>query len=189
LIEDILNVSRIESGLIKVNKEAISLTILIKEQFQMIKSYADEKGIGVTWGEMGQKAIVCDQVYADKDMISQVIVNLLSNAVKYTPPGGSIKIESESVLDDNSENLVRVSITDTGVGIPEEEIDYVFDKFYRVSAKKNKEQAKGTGLGLNLVKQIVEKVHNGRVFVRSKVGQGSTFGFELPLATREVAEV
>ena len=84
--------------------------------------------------------------------------------------------------------LVRVAVTDTGVGIPEDEIDRVFDKFYRVAA--NNKQAKGTGLGLNLVKQIVEKVHGGRVFVTSKVGVGSTFGFELPLATaRQVALV
>jgi len=78
-------------------------------------------------------------------------------------------------------------VSDTGVGIPEDEIEHVFEKFYRVSA--NNKQAKGTGLGLNLVKQIVEKVHAGTVFVTSKVGEGSTFGFELPLATREPAAV
>jgi two-component system phosphate regulon sensor histidine kinase PhoR len=179
LIEDILNISRIESGLIKVEKKSVSLTILIEEQLHMIKSYAEEKNVEI----IGQKPIVYDQVHADKDMISQVIVNLLSNAVKYTPSGGSVKIETEV---DETENLIRVSVTDTGVGIPEDEIEHVFDKFYRISA--NKKQAKGTGLGLNLVKQIVEKVHKGRVFVSSKPGVGSTFGFEVPLATREVVE-
>ena len=143
----------------------------------MLKSYADEKNITIVENEL----IVYDQVYADKDMISQVIVNLLSNAIKYTPEGGTVKIETE--VDENS-GLSRVSVTDNGVGIPEDDIDHVFDKFYRVDA--NKEKAKGTGLGLNLVKQIIEKVHNGRVFVKSKVGIGSTFGFELPLAKREV---
>jgi len=180
LIEDILNISRIESGLIKIEKKPVSLTILIEEQLQMIKSAAGEKNIKI----IGQKPIVFDQVYADKDMISQVIVNLLSNAVKYTPAGGKVIIGTEV---DETANLVRVSITDTGVGIPEDEIEHVFDKFYRVGA--NKKQAKGTGLGLNLVKQIVEKVHDGRVFVTSKVGVGSTFGFELPLATREAVRV
>lgn len=179
LIEDILNVSRIESGLIKVNKESVSLTILIEEQLHMIKSYAEEKNIKI----IGQKPIVFDQVYADKDMISQVIVNLLSNAVKYTRSGGSVKIESEV---DEIASLARISITDTGVGIPADEIEHVFDKFYRVGA--NKKQAKGTGLGLNLVKQIIEKTHNGRVFVTSQVGVGSTFGFELPLAAKEKVE-
>ena len=180
LIEDILSISRIESGLVKVVKESVSLTILIEEQLQMIKSYAEDKNIKV----ISQKPIVFDQVYADKDMISQVIVNLLSNAVKYTKPGGSVEIRTEV---DEIAALARVSVTDTGVGIPEDEVDRVFDKFYRVDSSKK--QAKGTGLGLSLVKQIVEKVHNGRVFVKSKLGQGSTFGFELPLATAEAVKV
>jgi two-component system phosphate regulon sensor histidine kinase PhoR len=180
LIEDILNVSRIESGLVKVEKKPVSLTILIEEQLQMMKGCADEKNIKI----IRQKPIVFDQVSADRDMISQVIVNLLSNAVKYTPAGGSIKIETDV---DETANLVRVGVTDTGVGIPENEIERVFDKFYRVGA--NQKKAKGTGLGLNLVKQIVEKVHDGRVFVTSKVGVGSTFGFELPLAMGEAVHM
>jgi two-component system phosphate regulon sensor histidine kinase PhoR len=180
LIEDILNISRIESGLVKVEKKPISLAILVEEQLQMIKSYAEEKNIGI----IAQKPIVFDQVYADKDMISQVIVNLLSNAVKYTPAGGKVMVET--VVDETA-NLVRLSVADTGVGIPEDEIEHIFDKFYRVDA--NKKQAKGTGLGLNLVKQIVEKVHDGRVLVKSKVGVGSTFSFELPLALREAIQV
>jgi len=180
LIEDILNVSRIESGLIKVNKQPLSLTILIEEQLQMMKSYAGDKSIEI----ICPKPIVFDQVYADKDMISQVIVNLLSNAVKYTRSGGTVTIKTEV---DELANLARVTVTDTGVGIPESELGHLFEKFYRVEA--NKEMAKGTGLGLNLVKQIIEKVHNGRVFLESKVGVGSTFGFELPLATEVVAAV
>ena len=179
LMEDILNTARIESGLIKVEKRPISLAMLIEEQLPMIKSYAEEKNIEVS----GQKPIVFDRVYVDKDMMTQVIVNLLSNAVKYTPSGGSVKIETEV---DEIARVVRVSVTDTGVGIPEDEIAHLFDKFYRVDA--NKGQAKGTGLGLNLVKQIVEKVHNGRVFVRSKPGEGSMFAFELPLTTEEMVQ-
>jgi two-component system phosphate regulon sensor histidine kinase PhoR len=179
LIENILNISRIESGLIKVEKVPVSLTILIEEQLQMIKSYAEEKNIKVT----GQKPIIFDQVLVDKDMVSQVVVNLLSNAVKYTPSGGSVRIETQV---DENKGVVCVTVTDTGTGISQEDIRHVFDKFYRVSA--NKEKAKGTGLGLNLVKQIVEKVHGGRVFVVSEVGVGSTFGFELPLAIANVQE-
>jgi two-component system phosphate regulon sensor histidine kinase PhoR len=180
LIEDILNTSRIESGLIKVNKETLSLTMLIEEQLQMIKSCAEEKNIKI----IGQKSIVFDQVYVDRDMMSQVIINLLSNAVKYTRSGGTVKIETEV---DETASVARVFVSDTGVGIPEDEIEHVFDKFYRVDA--NNKQAKGTGLGLNLVKQIVETIHEGRVFVKSKVGAGSTFGFELPLARRQSASM
>jgi len=177
LIEDILNVSRIESGLVKIEKKPLSLTILIEEQLKMIKSYAEQKNIKLT----GQKPIVFDQVYADKEMMSQVIINLLSNAVKYTDPGGNVTVHTQ--LDETSKTI-RVGVTDTGVGIPADEVKHVFDKFYRVDA--NKAKAKGTGLGLNLVKQIVEKVHNGRVFVESEVDRGSTFGFELPLAKEDV---
>jgi two-component system phosphate regulon sensor histidine kinase PhoR len=173
LIEDILNISRIESGITKIRKESLSLAILMAEAVKVINSYAQEKNITVNV----QDSIICDQVYADKDMITQVIINLLSNAVKYTPPDGSVEIGIDV---DEAEQIVRLSVSDTGVGIPENDIEYVFDKFYRVEA--NKECAKGTGLGLNLVKQIVEKVHGGKVFVTSKPGEGSTFGFDMPLA-------
>ena len=178
LIEDILNISRIESGLIKISKEPVSVVLLIRQAVQAIKGYAAEKDITVD----NQTSVVIGQVNADKDMISQVIINLLSNAVKYTSNGGSVNIRSEV---DDSQGVARVTVTDTGVGIPTEDIDHVFDKFFRVEA--NNKYAKGTGLGLNLVKEIVEKVHEGRVFVSSEQGKGSTFGFELPLATAQPA--
>jgi len=174
LIEDILNISRIESGITKIKKEPLSVAILMAEAVKMINSYAQEKNITVNV----RASIICDQVYADKDMITQVIINLLSNAVKYTPTDGSVEIGIDV---NEADHLVRVTVTDTGVGIPENDLEYVFDKFYRVEV--NKECAKGTGLGLNLVKQIVEKVHGGKVFVTSTPGKGSTFGFDMPLAT------
>lgn len=180
LIEDILDISRIESGLIKVNKEAVSMTVLIREAVEMMKSYAAEKDIEM----IEQNPIVFAQAYADKDMILRVIINLLSNAVKYTPQGGSVRIETCA---NEADGVVRVSVIDTGVGIGEDEIGHVFDKFYRVDA--NRKRAKGTGLGLNLVKQIVEKVHSGRIFVTSERDVGSTFGFELPMAKTVAAEV
>lgn len=177
LIEDILNISRIESGLIKVSKDHHSMAMIIRDAVEMIKSYAQEKAITVN----AQAPILYDQVHIDRDMLSQVVINLLSNAVKYTPAGGSITIHSQV---NDADNCITVSIADTGVGIPPEDVEHVFDKFYRVEA--NNKYAKGTGLGLNLVKQIVETVHGGRVFVTSTVGKGSTFGFELPLAAENV---
>ena len=173
LIDDILNISRIESGLVKVKKDNHSMAMIIRDAVEMIKSYAQEKNITLN----AQAPILYDQVYIDRDMISQVVINLLSNAVKYTPAGGTITVRSEV---NDPDNRIIVTVADTGVGIPAEAVDHVFDKFYRVEA--NNKYAKGTGLGLNLVKQIVETVHGGRVFVSSVSGQGSTFGFELPLA-------
>ena len=173
LIEDILNISRIESGLMPVHKAPLSLAILVEEQVQMIRGYAEEKHVKL----LGHRPIVYDQVIADRDMMSLVLVNLLSNAVKYNTPGGSVTVETEV---DEIQGVARVSVTDTGVGIPEDELEHLFEKFYRAPA--NADRAEGTGLGLNLVKQIIEGLHGGRVSVRSHVGVGSTFGFELPLA-------
>jgi two-component system phosphate regulon sensor histidine kinase PhoR len=178
LIDDILNISRIESGLTKVTKEALSLAILVKDATEAIASYAAEKNITINT----PAGIIFDQALADKDMITQVIINLLSNAVKYTPGGGSVDVKVDV---DQVEDVVRVTVSDTGVGIPAEDVEHVFDKFFRVEA--NMKQAKGTGLGLNLVKQIIEKVHEGSVFVTSVQGEGSTFGFTLPLAAERAA--
>ena len=178
LIEDILNISRIESGLVKVSRSSHSIALLIRDAVEMIRSYAQEKNITID----AQAPILYDQAYVDKDMISQVIINLLSNAVKYTPAGGTVTIESQV---NEADGWICVTVSDTGVGIPPEDLDHIFDKFYRVEA--NKKIAKGTGLGLNLVKQIVETVHEGRIFVRSTVGKGSTFGFELPLGVPQAA--
>ena len=180
LIEEILNISRIESGLIKIDKKPFSMASLIQESVQMIESYAREKNITFTF----PAPITCDHVNADKDMISQVVINLLSNAVKYTHEGGHITVESEA---NEADRIVCVKVSDTGVGIPADDIEHVFDKFFRVEA--NKKVAKGTGLGLNLVKQIVEKVHDGEVFVTSTVGEGSTFGFNMPLAIAHAEKV
>ncbi len=179
LIDDILNVSRIESGLIKIDKQPLSLAILVIDAAEMIRSYAAEKNITLNT----QAPVIHDQAMADKDMMTQVIINLLSNAVKYTPAGGRIDAGVEV---DEAEDLVRATISDTGVGIPPEDLPHVFDKFYRV--EDNKKHAEGTGLGLNLVKQIVEKVHDGKVFVQSTPAQGSTFGFTLPLAAAKAAQ-
>ncbi|NJL30714.1 MAG: ATP-binding protein [Phycisphaerales bacterium] len=107
----------------------------------------------------------------------QVLLNLMSNAVKYTFSGGKVTV---SVHVDDHSRLVHVSVTDTGVGIPTEALPHLFQKFYRVA--EHKKMAKGTGLGLNLVKQIVETVHGGKVSVTSEPGKGSTFTFGLPMA-------
>ncbi len=178
LIEDILNISRIESGLTKINRQSVSVAVLITAAVEMIKSYAAEKDITV----IVTHSIICDQVYADKDMITQVIINLLSNAVKYTPRGGEVTISCDV---NDTDHLVHVTVSDTGVGICAEDIGHIFDKFYRV--EENKKYATGTGLGLNLVKQTVEKIHEGTVSVTSKPDEGSTFEFTLPLESAAIA--
>lgn len=172
LIDNILNISRIESGLVKVNKLPQSLTVIMKEALEVIGPQAKGKTIVIK----EQLTPVFYQTLADKDMLYQAVLNLLSNAVKYTPEGGSITVET---LVDESKKKVLTKITDTGVGIPPKDLPFVFDKFYRAEA--NNRMAKGTGLGLSLVKHIIETVHKGHILLESQVGKGSSFGFELDL--------
>lgn len=172
LIDNILNISRIESGLVKVNKQPLSLTVVLKEAMEVIAPQAKMKRIKL----VEQLTPVFYQTQADHDMLYQAVLNLLSNAVKYTPEEGSITVQT---LVDEGKRTVTAKITDTGVGIPPKDLPFVFDKFYRAEA--NNRMAKGTGLGLSLVKQIIETVHRGRIFVESRQNQGSTFGFELDL--------
>ncbi|WP_428939938.1 sensor histidine kinase [Fontivita pretiosa] len=172
LIDNILNISRIESGLVKINKQPQSLTVILKEAIEVISPQAKLKQIQID----EQLTPVFYQTHADHDMLYQAVLNLLSNAVKYTPEGGRITVQT--VVDEVKRKVVT-RISDTGVGIPPKDLPFVFDKFYRAEA--NNRMAKGTGLGLSLVKHIIETVHRGRIFVESQVGKGSTFGFELDL--------
>jgi two-component system phosphate regulon sensor histidine kinase PhoR len=113
------------------------------------------------------------RVHGDRDMLYQAVLNVVSNAVKYTPEGGQIRIST--YLDDSS---VVVDVADTGYGIPPEDAGRVFEKFYR--SRHSAKEAKGSGLGLALVKHVVEVVHGGRVAVESDVGKGSIFRLYLP---------
>ena len=172
LIENILNISRIESGVVKVVREPISLTSVVKQVLDVAIIQAKGKSITLT----DQLAPVYYQVEADRDMIYQAVLNLLSNAIKYTPDGGNVTV---SVSVDERRKVAVCEVSDTGAGIPAEDLPHIFDKFYRVKA--NAKMAKGTGLGLTLVKHIIETVHEGKLSVTSEPGKGSTFCFEMPV--------
>lgn len=172
LIDNMLNISRIEAGTVRVNKEPISVAVLMKEAADVARPQADAKQIKLEV----ELTPVFYQVLGDRDLISQAILNLLSNAIKYTPEGGSVRVR---MCVSEEPKQVTIAVRDSGVGIPQEDLPKVFQKFFRVAA--NSKMAKGTGLGLNLVKHIVEGVHGGKVAVASKVGEGSTFTIELPL--------
>lgn len=173
LIENILNISRIESGVVKVQREHIALPSIVREVIEMMQPQARAKNIEI----VEVPTPLYFQVFADKDMIYQATMNLVGNAIKYTPDGGRVTV---SMNVDEHARTVNVSVTDTGVGIPADDLPRLFEKFFRVA--EHKKMAKGTGLGLNLVKQIIETVHGGKVSVQSTVGKGSTFTFSLPLA-------
>lgn len=173
LIDNILNISRIESGVVKVQREHVALKGLLHETIDVMQPQARAKQIELT----ADMTPTFFQVLADKDMIYQITLNLLGNAIKYTMPKGKVTLKVEV---DEIARLVTVAVVDTGVGIPDEDIPHLFDKFYRVA--DHKKLAKGTGLGLNLVKHIVETVHGGHVSVTSEVGVGSTFSYKLSIA-------
>jgi len=171
LIDNILNISRIESGMMRVNKKSISLNEILKQAVEVTSPGAKEKNIAI----IDQTSPIFFHVQADRDMIYQSVLNIISNAIKYTPAGGTVRLALEV-----REEEVVVLVTDSGVGIPPEAMKHLFEKFYRVEQHKN--MAKGSGLGLNLTRQIIESIHKGKMIVISEVGKGSTFGFSLPIA-------
>ena len=169
LISDLLDVSRIESGRgFKIKKASIELRKIILENVDLFKSRTDKHDFEVN--------IPDDPVRlkADKDKIDQVMENLISNAVKFSPQGGKITISVEQ-----SEGEVKISVADTGMGIPKKDLPHIFERFYRVDNTFTLGIG-GTGLGLAIVKYIIES-HGGKIWAESEVGKGSTFSFTLPL--------
>lgn len=174
LIDNMLNISRIEAGTVRINKDPVAVSIIVKEVVDSLKPQAEEKRIAL----LTDLAPVVDRVMADRDLLYQAVLNLVSNAIKYTPEGGEVTVRMITL---EEQNALRIEVSDTGVGIPAEDLPHMFEKFYRVEANKN--MAKGTGLGLNLVKNIVEVVHEGKLSLRSEVGKGSTFAITLNKVT------
>ena len=169
LIEDLLIISRLESGQITLNLQQVSLHPLTQRVVDDLQARAAEKKVTL------ENLVPADlAVRADADRLQQVIFNLVDNAIKYGKPAGRVVIQARST----DANFVEVSVTDDGPGIPAESIDRVFERFYRVDKARAREQG-GTGLGLAIVKHIVQS-HSGEVRVTSELEQGATFYFTLP---------
>lgn len=172
MVTAFLNLSRLESGRVQFHLKNIDVGELFHECRDVMQTKADHDHIKI-------KIDVPDDLptlEADKDMIKQVIVNLLSNAIKYNRPDGSVILKAEA----NKKEII-LSVQDTGVGIPEDELHHIFEKFYRVRETESK--ASGTGLGLSICKQIVQG-HSGTIEVCSKLGQGTVFTVHLPYKTK-----
>jgi two-component system phosphate regulon sensor histidine kinase PhoR len=176
LIDNILSISRIETGVVKLHREAFALQHLLADVIDIMQPQAQAKQIEL----VDQDFPVYCEVHADRDMVMQAVLNLIGNAIKYTPEGGQVRLSLER---DDQAGMAVVGVSDTGKGIPDDALPHLFDKFYRVA--DHKKMAKGTGLGLNLVKHVVETVHGGEVGVTSELNKGSTFMFTLPLADNE----
>jgi len=171
LISDLLDLARLESQEptdypTPVDVRGVLMTVLAR-----MRRVARKKDITLQWKRFGKAASYT--VYGDETQLDSMFTNLVDNAVKYTPPGGRVEVVGGS---EGSE--IVISISDTGIGIPEGKIPRIFERFYRVDKARSKETG-GTGLGLSIVKHIAEN-HGGRVTVESAVGEGTTFTVYLP---------
>ncbi|MBE5321523.1 hypothetical protein IM793_20340 [Pedobacter sp. MR2016-19] len=169
LISSFLNVSRLESGEIQLNLSHFDLNKLIHDLVEDLRLIYPTNQIDF---EEGDAKII----YADKDKIGSVISNLISNAVKYSDQNSTVLIQSAS-----KESEVNVSVTDQGIGIQAHDLEKLFDRFYRVESQQTK-TISGFGIGLYLSAEIINR-HNGKIWVESKYGEGSTFHFDIPIVS------
>jgi len=196
LINDVLDLSKIEAGKMELQPEAVSLPDTVEGVLGTVKTLATKKQIRV----VSDVAADLPPAWADPPRLKQILFNLLSNAIKFTPAGGHVTVKAQSVdrssghvvdparpidsstprpLDPGAE-LIEVAVADTGIGIPPEDLGRIFEEFEQVSDPTRPRQ-EGTGLGLALVKKLVE-MHGGSIRVESTPGQGSTFTFTIPTA-------
>ena len=171
LINDLLDLSKIESGKMKMFFIEIEPVLLIKMAVTIIENQAKAKSIVLKINIPPS----LPKIKADETRFSQVMINLLDNAIKYSSEGCSVTISAKVV-----DNALQIDISDTGIGISEKDLPRIFERFYRVDKARSRELG-GTGLGLSIVKHIVQ-AHGGQVWVKSELGIGSTFSFIIPLA-------
>jgi signal transduction histidine kinase len=185
LINEILDLSKVEAGRMELELGPMSLPDVLQDALAMVRERAERHRLTL-------ELEVDDEmptVLADELKLKQVVLNLLTNAVKFTADGGVIAMSAQLAGEE-----MRVTVRDTGIGIPEQDQDRIFEAFQR-GGRRSHTSTEGTGLGLTLSKRIVE-LHGGRLWLTSRVGVGSTFGFAIPAdrlsrsqpATREAEE-
>ena len=165
LVNDLLDISKIESGKMELHLDQLMITECVNKSVRSLRALAEAHKVSI-------RAVQPDTVpavIADRDRIEQVITNLLSNALKYTPPESEVRVETVQ-----RDNMVRVSVCDQGPGIAPEHLEKVFDRFCQLAGAK-----KGSGLGLTICRALVEQ-HGGRIWVESELGHGARFHMEIP---------
>jgi PAS domain S-box-containing protein len=170
LINKFLDISRIEAGKSQVRKSPVDMKMLIEKVIDFNSQLADKKNTQVHFIAPPEVSTV----YADRDMLEQAVLNLFSNAIKYSPDHSEVTIRIFEL-----EKALVIEVEDTGYGISDEALPKIFEKFYRVSDNEDTKEVTGSGLGLSLVKEIVE-AHGGRIKVKSSLGKGSNFVITLP---------
>ncbi|HUL30255.1 MAG TPA: ATP-binding protein, partial [Thermodesulfobacteriota bacterium] len=182
ILNDLLNLSRIESGRVELKFQNIKLKGLTELAASSLRPHADEKSIQI-------QVEIPDSlpaVYGDQEKIEQIFTNLIGNSIKFTPEGGKILISGEVLSHDTAGgygDMVAISVKDTGIGIPPEHLEAIFEKFHQVEGSLQRSTS-GTGLGLAITKGLVE-AHQGKIWVKSEMGKGSVFTFTLPISESE----
>lgn len=175
LINNLLDMSKLDAGKMKLHKTQVSILHIAEEVFATFEALSRSKGITLQM----KRTEGLPLIYADKDKISQIIINLVSNAFKFTNEGHAVEIQVGYYGPDK--NNIEVGVKDTGVGIGKEDISKLFQKFQQADSPLTR-KAVGTGLGLIISKEIIE-MHGGRIWVESEQGKGSRFAFILPVSS------
>ncbi len=173
LVDDLQELSRVESGAVALDLKPVSLAELVETACKRLAASYASKGVSLTL----DLSAALPPVHADIDRLLQVLTNLLGNALQYTPAGGHVTLSAET-----RSGEILIKVTDTGIGIPLEHMPHIFDRFYRVDKSRSRQAGGGSGIGLTISKALVE-AHGGHLWVESPgEGLGSTFLFTLPVA-------
>jgi two-component system phosphate regulon sensor histidine kinase PhoR len=174
LIGDILDLSKIESRRVLLEYEPVHVKDLFDRIFEVLHSSASKKSISMQHS-------IADYIFieGDEDRLRQIFMNLLSNAISYTPEGGRVRVEARIAHENEENERIIITVSDTGIGIPKKDLPRIFERFYRVDKARSRSSG-GTGLGLSIVKHLIE-LHHGTITVESKVGEGSSFILDLPV--------
>ncbi|MEI6045989.1 MAG: ATP-binding protein [Chloroflexota bacterium] len=182
LVRELLELSRIESGQVKLNLKAANLRELVEQSAERLRSQAERQGLSLRVVSYSSEEWFPNAL-ADPDRIMQVLINLIHNAIKFTPVGGAITLNVVRYQprpdEQGGEDKLLVRVQDTGVGIPPDDLNRIFERFYKVDKARTGAET-GTGLGLAIAKHIVQ-AHGGEIWVESEFGTGSTFSFTIPV--------
>ena len=173
MINDVLDLSKIEAGRMELELTDFDLSTSIENALTLVRKRAGRRSLTLQTNIDDRLG----QIQADERKVRQVVLNLLSNAIKFTPEGGQIEVGAVA-----KDGFVEVSVSDTGIGIAPEDQEKVFEEFGQVGTAAKK--IEGTGLGLTLCRKFVE-LHGGKIWVKSQLGQGSTFTFTVPVRRTE----
>jgi two-component system phosphate regulon sensor histidine kinase PhoR len=171
MMNELIELSRIETGKIKLKLEPVDINRLVQEVVVRLTPQADRQQISI----LTKLTSDLPSVQADQERIQQVMTNILHNAIKFTPAGGKIEVRTGL----NGHNVVT-QVFDTGIGISKEDLPHIFERFFKADRSRS---GGGTGLGLAIAKHTIQ-THGGNIWVQSELGKGSTFGFSLPLSQK-----